>query len=1728
MVDIDAPGGSGANDGYWMLQLRDRFGRFMEMGGGVLFEVNLPGVDGVVYAKGTFIGATDMTTARIDVPDNSEIPRGVYLIKTDKIENIQAVIPPEYLKNQLAKSKPSPEPLKKSMVGAEVQKKKLKSIAKNLKTRGRFPVPRQSMNDTMGKTSDVTIAAKADYKQVYDASPQLQERYKGPGELWNRVYSLSVDTDWSSPNELSEIPEEMRLINREYAKHFLGLEEDGLITVYRNAVGGKNSQVDAAAGYVSTDMSFAYDYNSKSQNIGANGRYEIDVKPDEVFGMLGYSKPEDEFAFVIGKGVTSQEGRVRRVGDVAPLPMPAPWLNEYEKEISYASGATPYRHHALGGQFNFHEVDNFGDNVEEFFSKYNLTSADIKSKFDELYGSGAYDEYKASEGTISFNTIRRMFVDLPNGKIGLDITKIQGGRDGVLTMARYGDGGPDTFKNDRTDTTLKMMSVFQELTGQPFFTHRSRDYVPGAESSSEEKKVEQGAASIFEGALDEKVFDISKLGDKRHYAEDPEMFKPEEVTAIKQYTGSSAFKIWNKALRNNDTEKLPEIKNDIKLLDAIIADHGEVYTPARVFRGLVISEKSSVNWKNIMENLSIGDTLLDEGYVSTSNSPEVAYGNFGGGIGGKLLTEDGEFGGSRYMSNNALLQGSVFWSIDLPVGSKAFGVPEGMGHQGEAEDEVILPRGSSVVVKSIRKVQHVDADGNPIEDAFNYFLETELVPQGAPEVVDAVDKPKDSGVEQAILDSLPTQETATEEQARAVARYTHQAHDSINNYLRYIGGDSKVSNPVIDYSSFDGGKYVLNKWASDEFAYTLDEVLEYIESLDALIEQAPGIVEDTTLYRYLQDWMLSGKLLKTLKPGDEMEDKGFISTSRGNFKPSGDSNLKMIINVPKGTKGLYVDWFKGGSFSDSGEQEVLLPRGTKFVVTKIEDNQVYVDIKESSDSGEPEVADVPIVEEAEDSRERGPGIWGRLKLRELKDRINYVLSDDPELQNVINQYSVSDESVDKLEEVLREMGAFRKALIAEPLPRFISAAEKEYSKIDPNLDTKTGIAPSTPSGDIPDTGLGTTGYIVPQLVIEAIENMIMPNSLGDIDMEEITKNGFTSPVVLLYNEETNKFTLKNPEIDSNRLLTARYLKRLAPTVVEIGGKSQNPRFSAFTTPKDFRPTSPLPEEDYPDISGIPDLPTPERSQAEKDAIQAYRGWGYLDVKNHMETPYGDPNKTEEERKKLDEIVENLDRVTKEPIPKGTVLYRGFELYGAENKEWYEYFSEVEAGDSLMMPIRVTSTTLDIAVAESFAAKGGASKTEPKDMKAVVLKIVAGDDATGAVFENDKTVFSREKEVLLPGLANVNVTKAYKDSDGVIRIEGVYETKKSQTVDVPIVDEVKDSETENIPVYKTENNKTGWKYSDEHVVGTGGKDSPTDEELDAIATYIGNGYSQMNDVTRGYDPGDDPFSKEDIDTYVENLTNLIDRNPPLGTTALVYRGVYDSVGMKWSELEVGNRFVDNGFISTSPHDVTASGFGNIQLEIELGEDTKAIDVSETVGGTRVPVKEREIILQRGTAFEVVAKTDKGFRLRVVDSAEDLSVEDSAESEDFYIKDPADGAPKKVTFGYERAKVAGFDEDAILVTAFLGDRKLPIGNLHLDYKTRMVKDITVSEDYQRKGVATELWKYAQKQGLEPKHSPLKTAEGEKWAESLKEDTDIAGVIDVVSEEAAEKRKEGDKNG
>lgn len=56
------------------------------------------------------------------------------------------------------------------------------------------------------------------------------------------------------------------------------------------------------------------------------------------------------------------------------------------------------------------------------------------------------------------------------------------------------------------------------------------------------------------------------------------------------------------------------------------------------------------------------------------------------------------------------------------------------------------------------------------------------------------------------------------------------------------------------------------------------------------------------------------------------------------------------------------------------------------------------------------------------------------------------------------------------------------------------------------------------------------------------------------------------------------------------------------------------------------------------------------------------------------------------------------------------------------------------------------------------------------------------------------------------------------------------------------------------------------------------------------------------------------------------------------------------------------------------------------------------------------------------------------------------------------------------------------------------------LHRDGNAR---NIFVKDEYRRKGIATQMWEYAKKQGLNPQHSDSRTYLGNAWAKSLKED-------------------------
>ena len=87
---------------------------------------------------------------------------------------------------------------------------------------------------------------------------------------------------------------------------------------------------------------------------------------------------------------------------------------------------------------------------------------------------------------------------------------------------------------------------------------------------------------------------------------------------------------------------------------------------------------------------------------------------------------------------------------------------------------------------------------------------------------------------------------------------------------------------------------------------------------------------------------VSGDYAKILQSmlitGAKFVDHGYVSTSTNHGTWSG--SLKMNITVKKGQKGAYVDEMS----ANQGEKEMILPRGSAFVVTKFDRKAGVVDV----------------------------------------------------------------------------------------------------------------------------------------------------------------------------------------------------------------------------------------------------------------------------------------------------------------------------------------------------------------------------------------------------------------------------------------------------------------------------------------------------------------------------------------------------------------------------------------------------------------------------------------------------------------------------------------------------------------------------------------------------------------------------------------------------------------
>ena len=1746
-------------EGELFFQLRDRFGRWVDMGKGVKFKIRLKnGKYHSVLGVNTGKGASDNTRGLIKVENDPYLPNGNYPVSSANLQQYIGLLTEEELAEsgiELGKdvsgnvvtaredsaipniddiiaeaediSSPVKE-LKTEITGDEIQDIKISSIAKALKAEGRFPVPRQSSLDTWGKTSDATKGAKLDYSKVYEGmsseDPEFAEKYPTFDSFWNRVVDLAVDERTQSPNDLNQINQEMKEINKGYAKHVLGLDpENGTFTVYRNAINNAFEEKDAAVGYVSTSKNLAFDYNAGTRaGEFSNGRYEITVKPDEVNGMIGYSQVEDEYALTIGQGVTYQEGRVKKVGELETVKV-APWHEEAVGKLKRGQGATPFRGHSFVGQFDFLPISKNPmqvDKLQDFLDDNNMTMDDWKNKFDELHGEGAYQRFKDSgrENQVSLQSLERMFVDLGDGTYGLDITKLSPAGNDSAGSASYGDTqNTSSFVNDYVDNKLKFLSLIQEITGEPFMVHKNNSRnkeVVGDPEPTTEQPINVSELPEVENVKSVKV-DSVKI---------EEVYKatPEEEYSIYEYQGSN-YAVVNKFSRVNpdytfesrenfDPQTNSYIIDNIDKIDRAIGSH-KITEEVDVYRGTSLDREK---FDKLLSNLDVGRVYIDGAYLSTSTNLSTGL-----KFAVRKLTTDKD-------------RVPVIYKGKLLPNQKALRVKDLTSADLLEEDELLLPRNT---VFKITKVSKLSKDGSKeldIQlgsddmDAFNeakeiIVFEGEYVqePDKKPSVSDLPEVknlPKTKAREVQIENLYET----TEDEDTAVEEYQGASYEQINKFSR-------------KYPNYTASRQNLNLEPSKtKTMYTNDYLMDNIDMLDRAIgaykiKQGAVVYRGTSLSKERFD-----ELIGKLNVGDFFIDPGYLSTStdpqvsvkfatskviQEQGREEGEKNENRVPIIFKGNllpeqSALRVADTSG--VGDESEEEILLPRNTSFKITKIS----KVTNAGSGISYIPESIKEIIVFEGEYVKDPAP--IEQTTSAEETSSVPITPAEFIETYSDVSNWPTYSSEAMLAKEIYNLM--LGSGLTADEIAQ-ADPSYKEFKELNMGLVTVE---------EQQDFGL-------------EIINRLKRNWNDSSKNESV--EALQHIAQKLFNPEgAHKLPTPTPEVleyAKHRLVYEAFLKAMYDNTQKYFADNKIKKLVVYRgLSGPIEALKNLQKNEVRDIGALQGAPMASWTLDRKEATY-FAGKGTIlrseiPVSSVLSMPFTGLFGVHSEQEL---VVLGMPRNTKAT---------GYDMNLEDSEEMFSKFKELDDKFDASKPLEVDIVEPATPVEENVSIPIWSPEYGKKiptlyhgsgvDFKVgdiIDYKSQWAPAKMGGIFSEEQDeledsgyatkkflgeefVFASDDFSYAADYAHTPRLNQFEDpEDGfVYEVEPLDPTSLQHLMPNEIGSPVgyritKKMDKEGVEIVEPES----LKLIDED---TAEPESEQQEEpakltlpLPPRSLPIPEGHVRLfhytNDSAVESIRKNGLIAQEDGAAVADDNVSLIwamEGAPAGGDEQFNQRPIVEFHVPK----EVWEKGAGLGFEKTAmnlpvpPENILSihepwHDVARLLLSYSPEERKRTLDIMSSIPSIRNSYENK----------------------KAIDYVEGLEIEESIGDEDFYIEDPAGGAPKKVTFSYEETKIAGFDEDAILVTAFFGDRKLPIATLHLDSKTRMVKNISVLDDYQRKGVATELWKYAQKQGLEPKHSPLKTPEGQKWAESLKEDTDIAGVIDVVDEESTKQRIE-----
>jgi len=157
-----------------------------------------------------------------------------------------------------------------------------------------------------------------------------------------------------------------------------------------------------------------------------------------------------------------------------------------------------------------------------------------------------------------------------------------------------------------------------------------------------------------------------------------------------------------------------------------------------------------------------------------------------------------------------------------------------------------------------------------------------------------------------------------------------------------------------------------------------------------------------------------------------------------------------------------------------------------------------------------------------------------------------------------------------------------------------------------------------------------------------------------------------------------------------------------------------------------------------------------------------------------------------------------------------------------------------------------------------------------------------------------------------------------------------------------------------------------------------KEKFTNEEHEAILKYQGSGYLDMNRFLRG----ELESASKELRTYITNLQKAI-KKVKIKENILVARGTTTSaIGGDWNNIQINDTIIDEGFMSTSLREETATVFidrkreRGILMYVKIPKGTNGVIVDVAVNDSW----ESELLLEPGTKIRITGKRiENGMRI-----------------------------------------------------------------------------------------------------------------------------------------------------